>query len=181
MREYSSIGIGINYYVYLFFALCFVMIIIQQSNVIPYYYDGNVFSFLIDRDPWTTGILTLLFLSFGINNVIVDNHGITRKVLLLPFFKREKSWKEIKYYAFVNEVYEGQHSETKKAVWFIDYKDYVCFRVTKFGRKNLREILEFVDKVEDKYELYLEFKNPIFMRNGMTKVKYPENTEDEKK
>ena len=39
-----------------------------------------------------------------------------------------------------------------------DYKDYVCFRVTKFGRKNLREILEFVDKVEDKYELYLEFK-----------------------
>ena len=110
-----------------------------------------------------------------------DNHGITRKVLLLPFFKREKSWKEIKYYAFVNEVYEGQHSETKKAVWFIDYKDYVCFRVTKFGRKNLREILEFVDKVEDKYELYLEFKNPIFMRNGMTKVKYPENTEDEKK
>ena len=70
---------------------------------------------------------------------------------------------------------------TKKTVWFIDYNDYVCFRVTKFGRKNLREILEFVDKVEDKYELYLEFKNPIFMRYGMTKVKYPENKEDEKK
>ena len=129
MREYSSIGIGINYYVYLLLAFCFVMLIIQKSNVIPYYYDGNVLSFLIDRDPWTTGILTLLFLSFGINNVIVDNHGITRKVLLLPFFKREKSWKEIKHYAFVDEVYEGKHSETKKAVWFIDYNDYVCFRV----------------------------------------------------
>ena len=64
MREYSSIGIGINYYVYLLLAFCFVMLIIQKSNVIPYYYDGNVLSFLIDRDPWTTGILTLLFLSF---------------------------------------------------------------------------------------------------------------------
>ena len=180
MREYSSIGIGTNYYAYLFFR-CFVIIIVRQSIIIPYHYDGNIFSFLIDRDPWTTGFLTLLFLSFGINNVIVDRHGITRKVLLLPFFKREKSWKEIKHYAFVNEVYKGQHSETKKAVWFIDYNDYVCFRLTKFGRKNLREILDFVDKVEDKYELYLEFENPIFMRNGMTKVKYPKNIEDEKK
>ena len=181
MREYSSIGINKNYFIYLLFGSAIVIGITRNSAIIPYYYDGSLISFLMDRDPWTTIFFTLLFLSLGINNVIVDNHGITRKVLLLPFFKREKSWKEIKHYAFVNEVYEGQHSETKKAVWFIDYKDYVCFRVTKFGRKNLREILEFVDKVEDKYELYLEFKNPIFMRNGMTKVKYPENTEDEKK
>ena len=95
MREYSSIGIGTNYYLYLFFALGFVLIIIQKSNVIPYYYDGNVFSFLIDRDPWTTGVLTLLFLSFGINNVIVDRHGITRKVLLLPFLKEKSRGKKL--------------------------------------------------------------------------------------
>ena len=67
------------------------------------------------------------------------------------------------------------------AMNLVNSKPYKPIVLTKFGRKNLREILDFVDKVEDKYELYLEFENPIFMRNGMTKVKYPKNIEDEKK
>ena len=38
--------------------------------------------------------------------------------------------------------------------------------------ENLNEVLRIIDKFEDKYEHKLSQKNPHFMKNGWTKVKY---------
>jgi len=45
-------------------------------------------------------------------------------------------------------------------------------RVQTEHRKNLNEVLRIIDKFEDKYEHKLSQKNPHFMKNGWTKVKY---------
>ena len=50
--------------------------------------------------------------------------------------------------------------------------DKVCLRVQTEHRKNLNEVLRIIDKFEDKYEHKLSQKNPHFMKNGWTKVKY---------
>lgn len=128
------------------------------------------FSFILEH-LYLTIIISIFLLSFSFNTVTVNQRGISKSYLGSLKYK-QKTWRDIKFYAEVDEVYTGQHAQTIKALWFIDINDKVCLRVQTKYRKNLNEVLRIIDKFEDKYEHKLSQKNPHFMKKGWTKVKY---------
>ena len=128
------------------------------------------FSFILEH-LYLTIIISIFFLSFTFNSVTVNQLGISKSYLGILKYK-QKTWRDIKFYAEVDEVYTGRYANTTESLWFIDRNDKVCLRVQTEHRKNLNEVLRIIDKFEDKYEHKLSQKNPHFMKKGWTKVKY---------
>ena len=92
---------------------------------------------------------------------------------MIPILSKTKTWKEIKCYAHVKEVYDGQYGpSTLNALWFIDFNDKVCLRIPKSGRLNMSDLMKVIEKFEDQYEVSLEIKNPYRMSKGWSKVDY---------
>jgi hypothetical protein len=65
------------------------------------------FSLLADGDSvllniYTAPILVILIL-LSFYQIIINREGITKKTLIIPFFKTVKKWREIKYYVTVTE------------------------------------------------------------------------------
>ena len=110
------------------------------------------------------------------NYTIITYHGIENRMAFPTTTLIKKSWKEIKHYADVTETFSGQYGDDIiKAIWFIDYDDKVCFRLTKWGSFNFKKLIEKIDRYEDKFNIELECKNPYLTINGWKKVEYPEN------
>ena len=123
------------------------------------------FSFILEH------LYLTIIISITFNTVTVNQLGISKSYLGILKYK-QKTWRDIKFYAEVDEVYTGRYANTTESLWFIDRNDKVCLRVQTEHRKNLNEVLRIIDKFEDKYEHKLSQKNPHFMKNGWTKVKY---------
>lgn len=158
MRDFKSIGF--NPTIPLLYVVFFFTFTENLSD----------FSFILEH-LYLTIIISIFLLSFCFNTVTVNQSGISKSYLGSLKYK-QKTWRDIKFYAEVDEVYTGQHAQTIKALWFIDINDKVCLRVQTKYRKNLNEVLRIIDKFEDKYEHKLSQKNPHFMKKGWTKVKY---------
>ena len=158
MRDFKSIRYDLS--IPIFYALFFLKLTENLSD----------FSFVLEH-LYLTIIISIFLLSFSFNTVTVNQLGISKSYLGTLKYK-QKTWRDIKFYAEVDEVYTGQHAQTIKALWFIDINDKVCLRVQTKYRKNLNEVLRIIDKFEDKYEHKLTQKNPHFMKKGWTKVKY---------
>ena len=65
------------------------------------------FSLLVEADTvllniYTIPILVILIL-LSFYQIIINREGITKKTLIIPFFKTVKKWREIKYYVTVKE------------------------------------------------------------------------------
>ena len=65
------------------------------------------FSLLVEADSvllniYTIPILVILIL-LSFYQIIINREGITKKTLIIPFFKTVKKWREIKYYVTVTE------------------------------------------------------------------------------
>ena len=65
------------------------------------------FSLLVEADTvllniYTIPILVILIL-LSFYQIIINREGITKKTLIIPFFKTVKKWREIKYYVTVTE------------------------------------------------------------------------------
>ena len=126
-------------------------------------------------------ITTILFFCLFIysflrifNYTIITSHGIEYRMAIPSVCLIKKSWREIKYYADVTETFSGRYrDEIIKAIWFIDYNDNVCLRLTKWGSFNFKKFVEKIDSYEDKFEIELEYKNPYLTMNGWKKVEYP--------
>ena len=107
----------------------------------------------------------------SINEIIVDRAGIIKKFYLFPLKIKQLTWKEIKYYVEVDEEYSGKYGKTiDKRIWFIDENDKVCLRIKRGFQYNFEEVLDAIDKYEDKAENKLTISNPYFMSQGWTKV-----------
>lgn len=159
MRDFKSIGF--NFYPTLF--LVFVLYATTERL--------SDFNFIL-RFKYIIISASILLILFSVNIVKVNNQGITKSLLGLIKIK-QKSWREIKFYAEVDEIYRRQYGNTiTPALWFIDKNDKVCLRVQIKLRKNLSEVLRVIDKFEDKFENKLSIKSPYFMKNGWTKVNY---------
>ena len=70
------------------------------------------FSLLVDGDSvllniYTVPILVILIL-LSFYQIIINREGISKKTLIIPFFKTVKKWREIKYYVTVVE-YNSDH------------------------------------------------------------------------
>ena len=154
-------------------------------------------------------IITLLFLCLFIysllrifNYTIITYRGIENRMVFPRITLIKKSWREIKHYANVTEIFSSEivsssspltveklfhlmnilspRDEIIKAIWFIDFNDKVCFRLTEWGSYNFKELMEKADKFEDKFEIKLEYKNPYLTLNGWKKVEYPKKLENKK-
>ncbi len=158
MRDFKSIGFNLT------IPLLYVVFFFKFTENL------SDFSFILEH-LYLTIIISIFLLSFSFNTVTVNQLGISKSYLGSLKYK-QKTWRDIKFYAEVDEVYTGQHAQTIKALWFIDINDKVCLRVQTKYRKNLNEVLRIIDKFEDKYEHKLSQKNPHFMKKGWTKVKY---------
>ena len=158
MRDFKSIRYDLS------IPMIYVVFFLQLTENL------SDFSFILEH-LYLTIIISIFLLSFSFNTVTVNQLGISKSYLGTLKYK-QKTWRDIKFYAEVDEVYTGQHAQTIKALWFIDINDKVCLRVQTKYRKNLNEVLRIIDKFEDKYEHKLSQKNPHFMKKGWTKVKY---------
>ena len=158
MRNYKSVGYNYTY-------------ILLYITVIGIIYDSiGDFSFAYDNMYY---LIVFLFMTIiiSINEIIVDRAGIIKKFYLFPLKIKQLTWKEIKYYVEVDEEYSGKYGKTiDKRIWFIDENDKVCLRIKRGFRYNLEEVLDAIDKYEDKAENKLTISNPYFMSQGWTKV-----------
>ena len=123
-----------------------------------------------------TSLFSCLFIySFlRIFNYTVITYDVIENRMAFPSITlSKKSWSEIKHYAHVTETFSGRYrNDIVKAIWFIDFNDKVCFRLTKWGSFNFKKLIEKVNKYEYKFEIELEYNNPYQTLNGWKKVDY---------
>ena len=158
MREYKSIGIDFTLIVIWIISLYIVSKEFKDFEIIKENLYYALFSIVV-------------VLIFSVNIIKVNREGIIKELYLVNFKIKSRTWREIKCYAEVDEIYDGEHGKsTTKAIWFIDYNDKVSLRITKDLRHNFEQVLEIVDKFEDKTNQKIEVSNPYFMRRGWTKA-----------
>ena len=160
MREYKSVGYD------------FTLIAIWLLALYVYVKTNELRDFNFITENIYYAIFSLItVIVFSVNVIKVNRTGIIKELYFLSFKIKRKTWREIKFYAEVDEVYSGQYGEeTKKAIWFLDKNDKVCLRVRRAYRDNLNEVLKIVDKFEDKFEDKIKIRNPYFMKRGWTKA-----------
>lgn len=165
MRVFKSVGINFNNFFVLFFLGVVAISFINGGF-------DNLINLIIENYLLFIILLISVFI-LSLNEVIADRVGITKRLYLIPILSKTKTWKEIKCYAHVKEVYDGQYGPTSlDALWFIDFNDKVCLRIPKSGRLNMPDVMKIIEKFEDQYEVSLEIKNPYRMSKGWSKVDY---------
>ena len=111
-----------------------------------------------------------------INVITVNRDEIIKKLYFIPIILKRRTWREIKFYVEVDEIYYGQYGKSKvAAIWFVDYNGRVCFRVKKKFRGNLETLLNTINKYETKHSNQITITNPVFMSKGWTKFKDPKS------
>ncbi|MDA9317961.1 hypothetical protein N9Q45_00785 [Flavobacteriaceae bacterium] len=157
MRNYKSVGFNYTY-------------ILLYLTVIGIIYESNGDSSFAYENMYYLIVFLLMIIIISINEIIVDRAGIIKKFYLFPLKIKQLTWKEIKYYVEVDEEYSGNGTTIDKRIWFIDENDKVCLRIKRGFRYNFEEVLDAIDKYEDKAENKLTISNPYFMSRGWTKV-----------
>ena len=158
MRNYKSVGFNYTY-------------ILLYLTVIGIIYEYNGDSSFAYENMYYLIFFLLMIIIISINEIIVDRAGIIKKFYLFPLKIKQLTWKEIKYYVEVDEEYSGKYGKTiDKRIWFIDENDKVCLRIKRGFQYNFEEVLDAIDKYEDKAENKLTISNPYFMSQGWTKV-----------
>ena len=83
------------------------------------------FSSLVEGDSvllniYTIPILVILIL-LSFYQIIINREGITKKTLIIPFFKTVKKWREIKYYVTVKEFNKDHYASYNSSRGFISF------------------------------------------------------------
>ena len=161
MRDIRSIGYN---FLPIFFWVLIISVFTDKFENLDY---------ILDNIEYV--ILSLVFvIIISVNAIRVNRHEIIKELYVIPIILKKRTWKEIKFYVEVDEVSYGQYGkQTTSAIWFVDYNERVCFRFTKKFRNNLDEILNTMDKYEDKHDNKITITNPILMSKGLTKFKVP--------
>ena len=119
--------------------------------------------------------MLILVFAISYNIVVINEKGITWRSYIFPFLKKSIKWEKIKCHAKVLEVYNLKgFKKTKKALWVIDLKDRLVFRVIQNYQNNTDKIFDITTNFSKKQGITLTVKNPIEVRNGFSKVKYPD-------
>ena len=114
MREFKSIGYE------------FVPIIIW--GFILYEFSDKFKSFHKILDNIEYVVLSLfIVIVVTINVITVNRDEIIKKLYFIPIILKRRTWREIKFYVEVDEIYYGQYGKSKvAAIWFVDYNGRVC-------------------------------------------------------
>ena len=133
----------------------------------------NILEFLKNNLFYLAPVLLLVF-AISYNIVVINEKGITWRSYIFPFVKKSYKWKKIKWHAKVLEIYNPKGlRKTKKAFWIIDSKDGLLFRLIDNYQHNTDKIFDITTNFSKKQGITLNVENPIAIRNGFSKVKYP--------
>lgn len=134
----------------------------------------NILEFLKNNLFYLAPVLILVF-AISYNIVVINEKGITWRSYIFPFLKKSIKWEKIKCHAKVLEVYNLKgFKKTKKVFWIIDVKDRLLFRLIDNYQHNTNKIFDITTNFSKKQGITLTVKNPIEVRNGFSKVKYPD-------
>ena len=149
---------------FLFILYTFLFLDGEEINIIEFF-KNNLF--------YLAPVLLLVF-AISYNIVIINERGITWRSYIFPFVKKSYQWKKIKWHAKVLEIYNPKGlRKTKKAFWIIDSKDGLLFRLIDNYQHNTDKIFDITTNFSKKQGITLNVENPIAIRNGFSKVKYP--------
>jgi uncharacterized membrane protein len=163
MRDFKSTGYE------------FVPIIIWLFSVYEFSDKFKSFHKILDNIEYLVLSLFIVIV-VTINVITVNRDEIIKKLYFIPIILKRRTWREIKFYVEVDEIYYGQYGKSKvAAIWFVDYNGRVCFRFKKKYRGNLETLLNTIDKYETKHSNQITITNPVFMRKGLTKFKDPKS------
>ena len=171
MRDFRSVGYNFNY------ILGYLAFIFSITNNL------KEFQFLYDHTELIVS-MGIIILILSVQVIVVNRNGILKKLFFPEIKLNFKSWRDIKCFADVDEVSHGKHGKSiSKVIWFIDYNDKLCFRVTN-NRRNFVKLCEAIDKFEEKLTTKLVVRGPYWpaeflVRLGLKKIKLPPSNESD--
>ena len=113
----------------------------------------NILEFLKNNLFYLAPVLILVF-AISYNIVVINEKGITWRSYIFPFLKKSIKWEKIKCHAKVLEVYNLKgFKKTKKALWVIDLKDRLVFRVIQNYRNNTDKIFDITTNFSKKSQI----------------------------
>ena len=124
--------------------------------------------------------IPLLFVVINsiVYRVTVNSTGIFKSLLFPKIRFRSGTWSEIKHFINVTEISKDEKGNEKRheTVWFVDFNDKVCFRISKQNPlsegENMQKILSVVKQREVEYPEKLVYTSPFWYRLGLWKVDY---------
>lgn len=87
---------------------------------------------------WFSGML-IASLALGFKKCSITNEGVTKKIYVLPFLKKIKTWREIKHLAHVIFVTENKRKKEKSCtnlLGFIDHNDKILLTIEDRTKKS---------------------------------------------
>ncbi len=160
-----------NYHLIPFvFSICVALL--QVSVIITeiiFDVELNIYKFLKDN-PHFLILIAFSLILVCYNVIVIDEKGLKRVAFFIPIIRKNVKWNKIKYYAKVTELYKkkGQINK-KKALWLIDKKGSLIFRLEDDYQYKSERIFDVINKITDTKGLSIEVDNPYQIRNGFKK------------
>ena len=139
------------------------------SSEIIFDFELTIYKVLKDN-PHMLILLIFPLILVCYNVIVIDEKGFKRVAFFIPIIRKNVKWNKIKYYAKVTEFYKkkGQINK-KKALWLIDKKGYLIFRLEDDYQYKSEKIFDVISKITDTKGLSIEVNNPYPIRNGFKK------------
>ena len=160
-----------NYHLIPFvFSICVALL--QVSVIITeiiFDVELNIYKFLKDN-PHFLILIAFSLILVCYNVIVIDEKGLKRVAFFIPIIRKNVKWNKIKYYAKVTELYKkkGQINK-KKALWLIDKKGSLIFRLEDDYQYKSERIFDVINKITDTKGLSIEVDNPYQIRKGFKK------------
>ena len=151
------------------FLLSICLVLLQVSLLISdiiFDVDFNIYKYVKDN-PHFLILLIFPLILVCYNVIVIDEKGFKRVAFFIPIIRKNVKWNKIKYYANVTELYKkkGQINK-KKALWLIDKKGNLIFRLEDDYQYKSEKIFDVISKITDTKGLSIEVDNPYKIRNG---------------
>ena len=143
------------------------------------HYEGDIEILEIIKSYYEFTIpLFFVVINSLVYRVTVNSTGIYKSLLFPKIRYRSGTWSEIKHFIHVTELSKDDKGKEKRheTIWFVDFNDKVCFRMSKQNPlsegENMRKILSVVKQREVEYPEKLVYRSPFWYRVGLWKVDY---------
>ena len=147
--------------------------------IFRFHLDGHIEILEIIKSYYEFTIpLLFVVITSLVYRVTVNSNGIDKSLLFPKIKFRSRTWSEIKHFINVTEVGKDNNGKEQRheAIWFVDFNDKVCFRISKQNPlsegENMKKIISVVKQREVEYPEKLEFYSPFWYKLGIWKVDY---------
>ena len=130
-----------------------------------------IFSLLVDGDSvlliiYTVPILVILIL-LSFYQIIINREGISKKTLIIPFFKTVKKWREIKYYVTVKEFNKDHYASYNSSGGSISFLESSFLKLIQ-NQKTIRNSLGGILKISNCL-WFIDNQSKVCLRLNMDK------------